>query len=89
MNHPLLVSELQPARRLKNAPHRLLGRQRPVLLDEFRQVIAVDELHDQKVCAVGLVGIVGRDDIGMFELRRRLHLAMKPLHGIGRLHRCR
>lgn len=89
MNDTLLVSELQPARRLNDAPDSMFGRQGPVLLDELRQVVPLNELHDQEVRAVGFVGIVGGDDIGMFELRRRLHLALKPLHGIGRFHGCR
>ena len=89
MNDTLLVSELQPARRLNDAPHHLLDRQRPVFLDQHRQVISFDVFHDQEVRPLGLVRIESRDDVRMRELRRRLDLAMKPLERIGRFHRRR
>ena len=89
MNDSLLVSELQSPRRLNDAANGLLNRQRPVLLHEHRQVAPIDVLHHEEVRSLGFVCIVGRDNVRMPQLRRRLDLAMKPLQRVRSLHRRR
>ena len=43
------------------------------------QVPAVDELHDQEMARLGLVGVVGHDDVRVAQAGDRLHLALEPL----------
>ena len=82
----LLVGVLEPASRLQDAIDRLPNLQRPMILDDAGQVMALDVFHHQVVHALVLVGVVGRDDVGMRELGRRFHLAVESLDGLGPLH---
>ena len=79
MDHPLLVSVLQPLCRLSDALARFGDRHRPAMLHNTREVGSLDELHHEEVNVARLLGVVGRDDVGMSQLRRRLHFAPKPL----------
>ena len=62
---PSLWANSKPSGRLQDVVDGFADRERPVLLDQGREVFAFDVLHDQEMNAVGLVGIVGGDDIGM------------------------
>ena len=84
MHHAVLVGVWQSAGRLQDAVHGLVERQRPLLLDERREVGAVDVLHHQEVRAAGFVGVVGGDDVGMFELGGGFDLALEPPQRLGR-----
>ena len=74
---PFAVGELQATGRLQDVVDGLVDRKRAVLLDQGRQVAPLDVLHDQEVDAVGLVGIVGGDDVRMAELGRGFDLSLE------------
>ena len=50
---------------------------RPLLLDERREIASCDVFHHQEVNAVGLVGIIGGNDVGMPQLGGRFDLPLK------------
>ena len=50
------------------------------LCQQRSEILAVDELHDEKMPHLGLVGIVGHDDIRMSKTGDRLHFPLEPLH---------
>ncbi len=56
---------LQAFGRLADVLAGLGDRQRSSLADNLGQVDAVDVLHHQEVSVAGLLGVVGRDDVGM------------------------
>jgi len=61
----LLMGELQPLGCLQDIVDGLGNCEWPILLDQGREIASLDVLHDQEVNAVGLIGIVGGDDIGV------------------------
>ena len=74
---PFAVGELQTTSRLQDVVDGLGDRERAVLLDQGRQVFPLDVLHDQEVNAIGLVGVVGGDDVGMRQLGGRFDFSLK------------
>ena len=79
----MLVGVFQAAGRLLRVVDRLAERQRPFLLDDGRQVPAHDVFHDQVVSSGMLARVVGRDDVGVRQPCRRLHLAIEALNRVG------
>ena len=77
MHDAFAVGELQAPGGLQDVVDGLGDRERAVLLDQGRKVAPLDVLHDQEVNAVGLVGIVGRDDVRMLQLGGRLDFSLK------------
>ncbi len=71
MDQAALVGVLQAERRLADQVARLPDWQGARLLDQPRQVDAVDKLHCDVIGAVDLVRVIGVDDIGMGELAGR------------------
>ena len=65
----------------------MLDRQRAVLLDERREVAAVDELHDEILDVAGLARVVGGDDVRMLEPGGGVHFALEALDGRFVFHR--
>ena len=77
MDDTFFVSELQPLGGLKHVVDSFGDREWAILLHQCRKVLALDVFHDQEVGTIGLVGIVGGDDIRMAELGRRLHFSLE------------
>ena len=77
VDHTLLVGELQAAGRLQDVVDGLGDGQRPLLLDQGREVAPLDVLHDKEVNAIGFVGIIRGNDIGMAQFGCRFDLALK------------
>ena len=82
----MLVGILQTASRLQDAVQRLAERQRPLVLHQHREVGAFHVLHHQEMGAAGFVGVVSRDDVGVFELGGRFNLALETPQRLGRQH---
>ena len=82
----LAVGVLKPASRLQDVLDRLGDRERPMIPDDAGQVLAIDVLHGQVVHPLMLTSVVGRDDVRVFQLGRRLHLAVEPLDSPSLLH---
>ena len=80
MDDSLFVRVVQSTSRLHDAVYRFGNRQRTALLHLTGQVAAIDELHDKEMPHLGLVRVVGHDDVGMAQTRDRLDFALKPLH---------
>ena len=78
VDDPLAVGMAQAPGRLRGVIDGHGDRQRPPLLDEAMQVPALDVLHDEEGDAPGLVGVVGRDDVGVRQRRRRPDLPAEP-----------
>jgi hypothetical protein len=77
VDQPVLGGELQSQGGLANIVARGGDRQRALQLDLLCQAHSLDELHDEKVRAPGLVGVVGRHDMGMAETSGGLDFALK------------
>ena len=75
VDHALGVGVLQTPCGLRDPSTGLRHRQRSLLLDELRQVRALDEFHRQVVSAVDLVRVENRHDVGVRQLRGRSGLA--------------
>ena len=67
---------------------RLRDRQRAAR-DQCREVVAVDELHDERARASRLLEPVDRGDVRMLELREQLRFALEPRQTLGIRHECR
>ena len=78
------VGILEPAGGLQDVLDGLRHRQRSLLLDQGRQVLALHVFHDQVMDAPMLAGVVGLHDVGMIEFRGGFHLAVETLDGIDR-----
>lgn len=76
----MLAGVLQAAGRLGDVGTGFGHGQRSTLLDQGRQVGACHVLHDEKMRLAHLLGIEGRDDVGVVQLGRRLDLPAKALH---------
>ena len=87
VDHLRFECVLQPECRLANALASGSDRKRALALDESIEADAFDVLHDQKVQAVRLVGVVGGDDVGVIELACRTDFAAEAFDGflIGRV----
>jgi len=85
VDHSAFVSVLQPAGRLQDAVQRLAQRQRPLLLDERRQVAAVHILHHEEVRTARFASIVGDHDVGMRQPGRSFDLTLEPSQSLRRL----
>ena len=53
------------------------------LRDALRQILALDELHHERVHAAGLLEPIDRRDVGMIQRRERLRLALEPRQAVG------
>ncbi len=86
MHDPLLVGASQSAGRLADDIDRIRNRQRSLLPDARGKVFAVHVPHHQiEAAVVECPRVVGRDDVLVFEQRRRLNLAFEPLPDFFRL----
>src|SRR5262245_19471444 len=72
-----LVGVLQRQSCLANAIGGLDDRQRRFPLKQFRQINSLDVLHDQVGHVPLAFAIVGPDDVGMIQSRKRTNLTMK------------
>ena len=50
--------------------------------DALRQILALDELHDQRTDTVGFFETVDVRDVGMIQRRERLRFAREPRESI-------
>src|ERR1700722_15678832 len=83
MNQAMFVDMLKSQSRL---PHQLADirhAKRMAVLDEFGQVHARDEIHDQEVDSVGLPGVDGANDVWVIEPAHSFHFAMKARDCLG------
>ncbi len=79
VNDTLAVRIFQAPCRVQQTADRLRHRQWPLSQHQRRQVLAVDEFHDQEMALGILVGIIGHDDVGVTEPGDGLDLALEPL----------
>ena len=79
VDEPRLVRVVKPQGGLADVLARLREFERPVLLDQPRQIDAVHELHRQVVPPVDLAGVEDLDDVGVLEREGRLDLALVSL----------
>ena len=61
---------------------RLVERQRPAQ-QAIGQRLALDQLHDQEMSAVGLLEAVERGDVRVIQRRQDLRFALEPRHAVG------
>ncbi len=67
MNETRLVCVVQAERRLPRVLARLGDRERPVLLDQAREVDPVHELHREVIPAVDFAGVEDGDDVRVLQ----------------------
>jgi len=81
MHHALFVCVLQSDGCLTHVIASCGDGQRPAVFDHVGKFNTIHVLHHQEMSITRLFGVEGGDDVGMRQPRRRLHLAMKSLHG--------
>ncbi|HEX3654770.1 MAG TPA: hypothetical protein VHV55_03135 [Pirellulales bacterium] len=80
MHDTLAVSELQASGSLQDVIDSCGHRERAVLLDQRGKVFPVDVFHDEEVGAMGLVGVVGRHNMGVAQFGGGFHFALEAGH---------
>ena len=83
MDQALLVDVLQAQADLADVVAGLRRRQGSDVAEELGQVDPLDVFHDEEEGAVDLIGVEGRDDVGMREAGGRPDLPPEPLHQPG------
>ena len=78
MDDPVLVRRFERLGDLFRDRQRLLERDRPVR-DARREVLAVDELHHERLLAARLLEAEHRRDVRMVKLGQKLRLQREPL----------
>ena len=78
----VVVGVLESQGRLPDDFAGIGDRQRAAGADQSRQVDPIDELGDEEVLAVHLVGVHRLDDVGVVEPTDRLHLPLETSHGL-------
>jgi hypothetical protein len=53
------------------------------VVDPLRQVVTLDELHDEGVHATGFLDRIDRGNVRMIERSERLRLAFEPREAVG------
>ena len=84
MDDPLLVRRFERFGDLSRHRQRV-GQRNRAARDPLRQVLALDELHDQRLDAVGFFGAVDGGDVWMIQRGQKLSLAFEARapRGIG------
>ena len=83
LHDALSMRVIESPRGLQHAIEGQCDRHSPPLFDQLRQIGTRDVLHHEESPRPGDLGIQGAHDVRMQQLRRRLDLALKPLHQIG------
>ena len=89
MHDPDPMGISQAACRLQHAVHGQLDRQRPLFLDPLRQVAPVDVLHDQKMDAVRMIGVLRPHNVRVVQLAGRSNFPLETLDDPFVLHHAR
>jgi hypothetical protein len=81
MDHPAREGVVQSFRGLLDGPAGECAREWPSRLHEMSQIDPINELHHQEMRVTGLLGVVGRHDVGMQgQPGGRPDLALESLH---------
>ena len=83
MDHAPLEGVLQAQRRLPDVIAGVGDRQPAPLFQNLGQAGSLHILHDQQQQALCLLGVVGGDDVGVRQLRRRLDFAVEAVERLG------
>ena len=82
MNDPLLMRGLKRVRDLRRDRQGVIKPDRATR-DALRQVLALDEFHDQRTNTIGFFETVDRGDVRMVQRRERLRFAREPGEPVG------
>ena len=82
MDDPLLVRRFERLGNLLRDRQRLVERDRAAR-DPLRQILALDQFHDERAHAAGFLEAVDVRDVRMVQRRERLRFAREPREPIG------
>ena len=82
MDDPLLVRRLERLGDLLRDRQRLVERNRAPR-DPLREILALDEFHDERLHAVGVLQAVDRRDVRMVQRGEDFGFALKPRQPVG------
>src|SRR5436309_11808909 len=79
MDEVPVVRSVEGRRGLFDDRKRLVEAEAPSLCDQRLQIVAVDVAHRDVEQAIGLSGVVDRDDVGVLDRRDQLRLTDEPI----------